>query len=319
MNRTSFDKTAMISLIKSGCFDALENRNSVMAKYILSVSDLKNNLNLQNLRTLMNYKLLPTNVESFKYYEFNRYLKTKCTNGKLDDRAINFLAKTNHEEIIQSDLHYDEKAWKKIYDYYMNYYREYISSNKKKLLGELNVIKYNEEWDKYATGNYSSWEMETVCFYYHEHELINVNKEKYGLVNFYDLPEQPVVDRIYNFNGKEVPIFKLSKICGTCIAKNKVKSTVKLLTTDGVVEVKFNKEYFSLYDRTIKATKADGKNYIAEESWFNKGNKIMVTGIRSDDQFIVKKYKNTPGHRLYKINDINENGDLILQGERVNA
>ena len=84
--------------------------------------------------------------------------------------------------------------------------------------------------------------METVCFYYHEHELMNVNKEKYGLVNFYDLPEQPIVDRIYNFNGKEVPIFKLNKICGTCIAKNKVKSTVKLLTTDGVVEVKFNKD-----------------------------------------------------------------------------
>ena len=134
--------------------------------------------------------------------------------------------------------------------------------------------------------------MEALCFYYHEHELAHINNQRYGFVDFNSLPEDPVVEKTFTRGGKDINIFKLSKICGTCIAKNKVKSTVKLLTTDGVVEVKFNKEYFSLYDRTIKATKADGKNYIAEESWFNKGNKIMVTGIRSDDQFIVKKYKN---------------------------
>ena len=30
----------------------------------------------------------------------------------------------------------------------------------------------------------------------------------------------------------------------------------------------------------------------------------------------LKKYKNTPGHRLYKIEDVAPNGDLTLRGER---
>lgn len=43
---------------------------------------------------------------------------------------------------------------------------------------------------------------------------------------------------------------------------------------------------------------------------------LMITGIRRDDMFICKKYKNTSGHRLYKIEEVEPNGDLVLRGER---
>ena len=33
-----------------------------------------------------------------------------------------------------------------------------------------------EDWNKNANGSISSWEMKTLCFYQHPHELINVNK-----------------------------------------------------------------------------------------------------------------------------------------------
>ena len=42
----------------------------------------------------------------------------------------------------------------------------------------------------------------------------------------------------------------------------------------------------------------------------------MVQGIRSGDDFIAKKYASSGGHQLYRIVNIDEQGDLILQTER---
>ena len=62
-------------------------------------------------------------------------------------------------------------------------------------------------------------------------------------------------------------MFVLHRIAGTCIAKNKTKSTVELLTTDGVVTVKFRKEYFALFDKQISERQPDGTKKIVEKSW----------------------------------------------------
>ena len=109
---------------------------------------------------------------------------------------------------------------------------------------------------------------------------------------------------------------KLYKICGTCIAKNKVKSTVSILTTTGVVNVKFRKEYFSLFDKQISERGADGVKHVVEKSFFNKGSMIVVMGIRSGDDFISKKYASSGGHQLYKIDQIKDDGTLVLRSER---
>ena len=158
--------------------------------------------------------------------------------------------------------------------------------------------------------------MEVLCFYYHEHELANINTGKYGLMNFFNLPEEPVIECVYpSRSGKEIKLFKLSKICGTCIAKNKTKSTVTLLTPNGVVDVKFRKEYFSLFDKQISEKQSDGTKKVIEKSWFNRGNMIIVQGMRSGDTFIPKKYASSGGHQLYKITDIIDD-DLVLQTQR---
>lgn len=52
-----------------------------------------------------------------------------------------------------------------------------------------------------------------------------------------------------------------------------------------------------------------------EKSWFNRGNMIIVQGIRSGNEFITKKYSNSPGHQLYKIVEIKDK-DLILTSDR---
>ena len=316
-SKVKVNKTVMLSLIKGGTFDELEDRVSVMKKFIMETADTKKNLTIANVPLLMANGLLPLDTEgrklSYRVYEFNRYLKNHCTN-KLDERAVNFLIEIDCEDMIEDGLKLNAKKWKKEYDNYLDTFRDYISKNKKDLLDKVNQVAFNEEWNNYAQGTLSAWEMEALCFYYHEHELTNVNNELYGISDFFTLPEDPVVERTINIRGKEVNIFKLTKIAGTCISKNKNKGTVKLLTTSGVVEVRFRKEYFSLFDKRITET-VDGKKKIKEYSWFDKGEKILVNGMRQGDQFSAKKYASQGGHQLYRITSVVDD-KITLQTER---
>ena len=333
INKVKPTKQAMISLIKSGAFDEMLERKMCMAWYIWETCDKKKRLTLQNMPGLIRYGLLPEDTDeqimARRVFEFNRYLKAVCKSAempgmyKLDERAINFLMELEEEKHIQYDgangYYLSEKIWdKSVYQPWMDVFRKWIAANKDEILNNLNSTIFKEDWDKYAkNGNISAWEMEVLCFYYHDHELSNVNKEKYGFVNFFELPEDPIVEKTFpTKNGGQGKLFKLFKICGTCIAKNKVKGTVTLLTTDGVVEVKFRKEYFSLFDKQISERDCDGVKHVVEKSWFNRGSMIIVQGYRSGDNFIPKKYATTGGHQLYKIEEVKSNGDLILRDSR---
>lgn len=324
-------KTSMISLIKAGAFDSMMDRKMCMAWYLWEVCDKKQRLTLQNMPSLMRYNLVPNDSDEFvlarRVYEFNRYLKaiTKadaCAYKDmytLDSRAIDFMQELGLDEIMETDnlaWFVKQKAWDKVYQKYMDIFRNWLSENKEEVLKELNTLIFKEEWDKYAKGNISSWEMEVMCFYYHEHELAHLDQLKYGFVDFNELPEDPIVDRTFFKGGKQINIFKLSKICGTCIAKDKAKGTVTIVTPTGVVSVKMSREYFALFDKQISEVGADGKKHVCEKSWFNRGSMVVFQGMRSGDQFVTKKYASSGGHQLYKITEVFPNGEIALQTER---
>lgn len=327
INKVSPKKQSMISLIKGGAFDEMADRKFIMAWYLWTVCDKKSRLTLQNMPGLIKYNLLPIETPEQKIakrvYEFNRYLKAinkgnKSDYFELDNRAINFLIEIGAENLIYNNTLLNQKVWdKQVYQKHMDIFRSWINNHKDETLQKMNDLIFMEEWNKYAgKGNISAWEMEVLCFYYHDHELKNINKTKYGFTNFFNLPEDPVVEKSWKKGDKEIKIFKLSRLCGTCIAKNKTKSIVTILTTDGVVNVKFRKEVFALFDKQISQKNPDGTKTIIEKSWFNRGNMIAVTGMRSGDNFIIKKYAATPGASLYKIKEICSNGELILTDQR---
>ena len=328
LNKVKPGKQAMISLIKGGAFDEMEDRKFTMTWYIWETCDKKKRITLQNMSGLMKYNLIPDDDNltlAKRVFEFNRYLKLMCLSSdkkkyNLDERALNFIMEIEEEHLLTVQMNsyeLDVKEWdKKVYQKYMDIIRAYLNANKDKLLYELNSKIFREDWDKYAKGTISAWEMEVLCFYYHEHELAHVNNDKYGFVDYFALPEEPIVEKSFKKGNKEIRMFKLDRICGTCIAKNKTKSTVTILTNSGVVTVKFNKEYFSMFDKQISARQPDGTKKVIEKSWFNRGNMIVVTGIRNGDNFVAKKYASTGGHQLYKIESILANGDLILQDQR---
>ena len=260
---------------------------------------------------------------SYRVYEFTRYLKAVCKKPEypldydIDMRATEFLYELDYENLIENDHLLNIDKWNKIYQSYMDVFRDWLKKDGEEVLVELNTRIFKADWEKYAkTANLSAWGMEVLCFYKHEHELAHVNYEKYGLKNFYDLPKEPIIERTFYKGNKAIHLFKLSRICGTCIAKNKVKGVVTILTTDGVVNVKFRKEYFALFDKQISERNEDGVKKVMEKSWFNRGNMIMVQGIRLGDTFVAKKYASSVGHQLYHILEIKDNGDLILQDKR---
>lgn len=333
LNKVKPKKLAMISLIKAGAFDNMMDRKLCMAWYLWETCDKKSRLTLQNMPSLINYNLIPRNTDeeklAFRVYEFNRYLKaiTKSLGNPLsgyyllNERGINFLIEINHEDLVEqynNDLwKVNSKKWDKIYNSYMNIFRNWLALSGKEILDKLNSLIFKEEWIKYAgQANLSSWEMEVMCFYYHAHELADLNQDKYGFVDFFKLPEDPIVERYFYKGDKKINLFKLDKICGTCIAKDKAKSIVTILTTTGVVPVKFRKEYFSLFDKQIFEKQIDGTKKIMERSWFNRGNMIVVNGMRSGDNFVAKKYASTGGHTLYRIAEVVNGTDIKLQTER---
>ena len=332
MKKCPLNKTQMISLIKSGAFDKIDNhwasklckqpRYAIMAYYISLISEPKNRLTLQNFNGLIQKKIVPNSlIYEQKTFAFNKYLKKKKYKEyyymSIDD--LNFyeeLYDNEGLEIIQGTPCIQQKTWDKMYKKIMDSAREWLKENQTELLNQYNNILFEEYWNKYAIGNISAWEMESLCFYYHEHELKNINNHKYGIVNFFNLNYEPEVDYFFKRGGRNIPIFKLYKIAGTIISKNNTKSSIVILTTDGVVNVKFTKEYYAMFNRQIYEKQEDGSKKVLEKGWFVRGTKVMITGYRREDTFVAKTYKSTPTHQLYRIINI-KNGNITLEHERI--
>ena len=329
MIRCPLTKTAMINLIKAGAFDEAEttlaNRKEIMAYYILKISEPKSKLNLINWSGLVSHGIVPKELElQIRVYNFNKYIKSiskMYIDYVLDNSCIQFLEKFVPEamEYVDTDgvdkYFIDRTKWDKIYQSLMNPARDWLKDNQDVVLKEYNTVLFKEMWDKYAFGNTSSWEMSALCYYHGDHELKDVDKYKYDLADFNKL-ESCKVDTYFKRGGVQIPIYKLYRIAGTVISKNDTRHTVSLLTTTGVVPIKFSKDYYAMFKRQISQVQPDGSKKVVEKSWFKRGTMLMITGYRRDDQFVAKTYQSTQSHQLYKITSIV--GDSItLQHERV--
>lgn len=332
--RAKMKKTSVIALIKSGAFDELENndRINIMKKFISIISEPKSKLNLQNFKGLIDRDMIPEDLDFYRrLFNFNKYIRQKQfktpTELFLDGVAQNFMRENYpnvYEDCVLKDNNFiavNEKRWKKVYDKEMNTARNWLKNNQEELLNEYNEKLFNEQWKKYCLGTISKWEMDSMSYYWHDHELEHIQERRYGVSNFSELPEEPMIDKIYNFNGREVPTYKITKIVGTCIDKNNTKGTFTLLTPDGeVVDIRLSNEHYALYNKQISEVQPDGSKKVKEKSWFSRGNKLMVVGFRRGSNFVPKKYKSTPEkHRLFLITDVNEKGEMLFTSARYGA
>ncbi|MGL6184736.1 MAG: PHP domain-containing protein [Clostridium chrysemydis] len=346
---------AMISLIKAGAFNDVSNmdRTELLENYLTMTNPPKIKLDIREstIDKIIEMGIIPTHLKEYlRLYNFNKYIRSLSFFKDQDKKAIKWYVLegeddeetdyiTNffmeHFEYLMQEGEdkgyiYNDKglicialgtsrkySFKKVYDDLMQPFFKWYKS--KECLDILNADSLSKLKNKFMQGSISKWEMDSMNFYYSEHELSHVNIDTYGVSDFKELSEEAKVVGFTYHNGMKYPKFELTRIVGTVLDRDKNKHSVALLTPTGVVTVKFYSGQFSFYDKQISIyDEEEDKKTTLEESWFKRGTKLMITGFRRGDQFKPKKYKNSIyQHTVQKILEVDENGLLTLQSERV--
>lgn len=328
-SKNNINKIQLINLIKAGAFDDMYgiSRNQIMKNYIDSISDKKKRITLQNMQMLISLNMIPEHLnDQVKLFNFNKYLKhfKTSTHYLLDSNAMKyFLMHYDENKLEDVEITNDEQigkisisTWDNIYKKDMEPVREWMRENGNQILENLNYKLYQDTFEKYATGSISDWEMDSLGFYYHDHPLKSIKNEFYDIEDFFSLSKEPEIERSFEKDDKKIDLYKIHRIAGTVIDKDKNKSQIVLLTTTGVVTVKIWKNQYALWDRQIFRKNPDGTKTVVERSFFTRGNKIIITGIRRDDNFIPKKYKDTSYPLFEKILETEEGFITSSQTER---
>lgn len=291
------NKSVMISLIKAGAFDEFHDRITCMRWYLTRCSEPKKKITLANFQGLIDKGLVDDNMAFCKrLYVFNKSLRSKCKHGdfyRVTGRYMTFYEQffdTDELEIVDGETMIAQKKWQKMYTKAMEPAKKWIADEQEDILKKFNGSLFQEQWNKYALGTQLTWEMDSLGFYSHGHELEGVDKKMYGISNFEDLPEEGYRNS--------------ARIQGTVIAKNDMKSSVAILTPEcGVVDVKFNRDAYASYNRRISEVNPDGTKTCIEEGWFSKGTLLFVDGYRRGNMFVARAPRG--GNMLYKIVGIN--------------
>lgn len=348
-NKNSIDTRAMINLVKSGCFDNLvgQSRDKIMRKFItlltLSKVEAKSKLTLQNFNSVIELGIIPDKFDfqrrlySFRKYIFqsenliekNKYLLDDVARPFFENQCAPSLTEGQCYWIsVNGDIAVSKTKFDKWYDSQMIDIKSWLTDPQ--TLEDFNEAQYrayaDEIWGKYCLGNISKWEMDSLSFYYTEHELSGVNKVKYDITDYGDISPDPIiVDRVARSKSKAKGSntvywdkYQLYKIVGTVLDKNANKHYITLLTTDGVVVVKFYEGSFNHYNKQLsKKNEGEDKKTIIEKSWFARGNKLLITGIRRGNMFLPKRYYDSIyQHTVCLILECLPNGDLELKFER---
>ena len=321
LNRVKMKKPQVINLIKAGALDCFGDRTEIMHEYIDLISGKKKRITLQNMRMLIDFGLIPDEYDmSRRVFNYNAYLRKFLDDDKktylLNDVAFGFYEKNFDMDKLKEDSRAEsgfsilKTSWKPIYDSYMAKVRPYVQSHNQDLLKAVNDRLESDMWNKYCKGSLSKWEMDSVSFYSHPHELAGADLSAYNCVDYFSLPEEPVIETEIMIKGKKIPLYKIVRIAGTVLDRDKNKHSVTLLTTSGVVTVKIFGTVFAHYDKQISERGDDGKKHVIEKSLFTRGTKIIVSGVRRGDVFIAKKYARTPYPLVEKIDEIYEDGTI---------
>ena len=269
-----------------------------MELYLRKIAKQLKVVNLATVPTLIDKDLFPEEFTLQKIvYSFNKALKQRITKGcyPMNSKMLDFYCEHFDVDQLATESSIPIKAWEKQYNKFMEPLRQYLKEHAAELLQALNAKFLEETRQQYATGSISKWEIDSMSFYYHPHELSSIDFQKYSIQNFFAMPQDPVIDRrIPTKDGKTIDLYQLTYICGTVLDKNKLKNSISLLTPTGVVNVKIWKNQFAKYDKQISEIQPDGKKKVCEKSWFTRGNLLYLQGIRRGDAFIPKAYKSSP-------------------------
>lgn len=310
--RVQLDKTSMLSLIKAGAFSCFEPVETTLRKYVRTRCGDKQKLSLSNAPKLVEYQAFPEDLSpQVRTLRFGKSLKSECKieGGYLSlekPRYMKFYQQFFDEddlEMVNGAPCVSEKKWQKMYTAMMRPMKDYIAGHQEELLEIINQEAYQSEWEKCASGNQSTWEMESMGFYTSGHELAGVNQRSIVCVEFSTLPEDPVPTVVKN----RYSVYDTCRIMGTVVAKDDTHTTFTLLTVgSGSVDVKLPRELYASYNKRVKVGET------VEDGWFSRGTHLVVNGYRQGNIFRAKRYKNTPWSLIYKITSVEGGVPLMV-------
>lgn len=338
----------VIQLIKAGVFTKIDNEDTkkTMTKYLSMVCSPVDKIGLQQLNKIDSMNILPEELKIMvRYINFRKYVLSdnfvvqlqiipgkklpKCGYHdryfKLDEISQSFYEEHFSEDSIirtEGKLYViSEKKFKKEVDNKITPLRDWFSKPESVDIYNKGLIQ--ELMDKHAQGSISKWEMDSLSFYYHEHELKNLDEKKYGVINYFEQPEEPEVYDYYaryiNGEKKWIPKYQIYRIAGTVLDNDNNKHMITLLTQYGVVHVKMQGGQYNYYSKQISEKLPDSdKKTVLEGSWFKRGTLLMCAGYRKDDTFRCYRYSDTIySHTIAKIEKLYDNGEVLLLTERV--
>lgn len=327
-----------IQLIKSGCFDDFEpNRIKVMKQYILYSSEPKTELTMANLDTAIKIgckiprqMLSPYNFRKYVcssefYYSPHPKFKSKKLYW-LDSKAKQYFNKNYKDQLQENvDWFYQDdmilivdKSLEKLYKPVMIELKTYI--NTPEFIKEFNRQVMRKRYNELVPNqDVNHWSFETCSFFAKEHELAHIDRERYNIDLFNELPEEPrfVTKR---WGKREYRQYELSQIAGVVLDKNDNNHLVTLLDiNNNVVQCKFVAENYSWYKAQLSEPDGQGGKTVVDPSWFKRGQALILTGIRmGESDFKVKAYKSSIfKHKVQKIVSVdNDTGEMVIQSYR---
>ena len=320
----------MLGLIKAGCFDNLEKKKRIviMENFLqyLAIHEIskKDKLTTVQLKKALSLKMaeLKNYTDAVRAYKYRVYLDNNCLSKAdkryliSDEECINFFNTYIKEHLLVSKEEYSYlpnnviaikcSPFNKVIEKIMSPLMEWFNSPQgleayTELLRQEFITELK---NKYCQGNLSSWEMETMNFYYSGYELEKMSDSMYSVKNFNNLSEH---------DSKDV-----AAVAGVIINVVNSKHTISILTRFGVVDVKFYKDAYNKYSQKISELNPDTKKKtVLDDSWFKRGNKILVYGTRREDTFIAKNCKIENYYRCVGlIENINMDGSLEIRYTR---
>jgi len=328
-----------IGLIKAGCFDALEgiSRKAIVRRYVERVAaeqnPIKDALTATHIKKAIASKMpLPGYKEEIFMMNFKRWIDDNQVDPSdkkryiLSDRdAVSFFEnKIMYALNPQKDeyaytpkgIAVKKSALERVYAKAVQRLKDYFSSEegRKAYAAHMQALCAAQLMADECSGTPARWEMEQMCFYHAGHELARVSEAAYGISDFAKLPETPIKTSYTDASGQRKESVQTTALAGTIVNVENGRKMVWLLTTHGVVTVKFYAESFNKYKNPIsKVDPKTGKKTVIDRAWLKRGEKILVYGYRRDDAFIARMSRAGSRSRLLcRIEGVDSSGDLIL-------
>lgn len=333
-------KSKFLQLIKAGCFDEFEpDRQAVMRQYFILSTPNVTSLAMNNIEQIKVARvpipksiIAPYNFRKYvcnKQFKYGNHPKFKSkTLYWLDQKALKYFENHCKSSMVEGvDYWFEDDRWivvdkslEKLLTPSIETLKAYI--NAPEFLDMFNKARAKQNMIESVDGlDVNRWAFSSISFYPNEHELAHIDRERYNISLFNELPEEPkFITKSYG--KREWKQFALAQIACVVIDKNDNHHMLTVLDIgNNVIQCKFNAEVYSFYKAQLSETDGSGNKIVMDKPWFRRGQTLILTGVRMGvDDFRVKCYRNSIyKHKVLRIDSINNTtGEIKITTYRYN-